>query len=140
MFCLRKVKLSTVLHREHWKKEIYLLCDTNSMKQSPSWKANQFSASQEIPTLYGTRIIIAMYTSAHHLLILSQINPVHAPSSHCLKIHLKTILHLCLGLFPSGFLTKTLYAPLLSSMHATCPANLILDLITWIIFGESTDH
>jgi hypothetical protein len=59
--------------------------------------------------------------------------------SHFLKIHFKT--HLCLdlpgGLFPSGFLTKTLYTTLLSPVRATCPANLILlDLITQIIFGE----
>jgi len=49
--------------------------------------------------------------------------------------------HLCLGLpsglFPSGFPTKTLYISLLYSIHATCPTHLILlDLITWIIFGE----
>jgi len=30
------------------------------------------------------------------------------------------------GLFASGFTTKTLYTPLLSSILATCPAYLIL--------------
>ena len=40
------------------------LCVTNSTEQSPSWKANQFSASQEIPTLYGTWIVITIFIVA----------------------------------------------------------------------------
>ena len=41
------------------------------------------------------------------------------------------------GLLSSGFATTSLYAPLLYSIQATCPAYLsLLDMITRIIFGE----
>jgi hypothetical protein len=41
------------------------------------------------------------------------------------------------SVLPSGFLTKTWYAPLLASLRATYPAHLgLLDFITQIIFGE----
>jgi len=41
------------------------------------------------------------------------------------------------GLFSSDFPTQTLYTPLLSPIHATCPAHLILlDLITRTTLGE----
>jgi hypothetical protein len=57
--------------------------------------------------------------------ILSQLNPVHTPRSYILKIILILSSHLCVGHFPSGFPTKTLYTPLLSPIHATCPTLLI---------------
>jgi hypothetical protein len=40
------------------------------------------------------------------------------------------------GLFPSGFPTNTLCTPLTSTIRATCPAHLILDLTTRTILGE----
>jgi hypothetical protein len=40
---------------------------TYSTEQSPSWEANQFSASQEIPPLYGTRSFTTAFTRARHL-------------------------------------------------------------------------
>jgi hypothetical protein len=37
------------------------------MEQSPSWEANRFAPSQEIPAFYGTRRFINAFTSARHL-------------------------------------------------------------------------
>jgi len=100
------------------------------MEQSPSWEANRLSASQEIPRiLCNPNVHYRIHKCPPPVPILSQLDPVHAPIPHFLKIHLNIILHLRLGLpssiFPSGFPTKTLYAPLVSPINNTWPAHFI---------------
>ena len=70
---------------------IYLL--TYSMEQSPSWEANRFSASQEIPRiLWNPKVHYRIHKCRPPVPILSQIEPVHIHKSHFLKIHLNIIL------------------------------------------------
>jgi len=57
------------------------------MPHSPSWEANGFSASQEIPRIFWKwKVHCCIHKSPSPVPILSQINPVHVPSSHFLKI------------------------------------------------------
>ena len=96
----------------------------------------------KFPAFHGTRRFITTLTSVRHL-SLSWANPIQSiyphPTSWRSVLILSTHLRLGLpsGLFPSGFHTKTLYAPLSSPIRATCPAHLILlDFITRKILGE----
>ena len=95
----------------------YLL--TYSMEQSPSWEANRFAASQEIPRISRKpEVYYRTHKRPPPVSILGQPNPVLTPhptswkSSWILSSHLR--LGLPSGLFHSGFPTKTLYTPRLS--------------------------
>ena len=71
--------------------------------------------------------------------ILSQLDPVHTPTSHFLKINLIIIFPCTLGSRKwSLFLTFPQQSPVYtSSLSHTCPAHLILlDFITQKILGE----
>ena len=68
------------------------------MKQSPSWEVNWFSASQEIPHIvWNPKVHYRIYKCPPTVPVPIQIDPVHAPTSHLLKIHLNTNLQSMLG-------------------------------------------
>ena len=95
---------------------------TYSMQQGPSWEVNRFVDSQEIPlTLWNPKIYYRIHKCPPPVPILSQLDPVHTPTSHFVKILLNIILPSTPGspkwsLSP-GFPTKN---PVYASPPHTC--------------------
>ena len=93
------------------------------MVQSPSWEANWFAASQEIPRISpNPKVHYRTHKRSPPVSILGQPNPVHILTSHLLEIH-PNIIHPPTPRSPqwsppSGFSSKTLYTP---SPHPYAP-------------------
>ena len=118
----------------------YLL--TYSMVQSPSWEANRFAASQEIPRISrNPKVHYRTHKRPPSVSILGKPIPVHIPTSQLLEIH-PNIIHPSTPRSPQWspslrFPHQDLIHPLSSPIRATCPAHLILlDFITRTILGE----
>ena len=93
------METNSIKHRSSWKAErcsakkkfielygIYLL--TYSMVQNPSWEANWFAASQEIPRISrNPKVHYRTHKRPPPVSILDQPNPVQIPTSHLLEIH-----------------------------------------------------
>jgi len=61
---------------------------TYSMVQSPSWEANWFATSQEIPRISrNPKVHYRTHKRPPPVSILGQLNPVHTPTTHLLEIH-----------------------------------------------------
>ena len=105
------------------------------MLQSPSWEATGLPLVKKFPAFHETRSFITALTNVRHL-SLSWASPIQSiylhPTSWRSILTLSTHLRLGLpsGLLPSGFPTKTLYTPFSSHIRATCPAHLLLNIIS----------
>ena len=118
---------------------LYLL--TYSMVQSPSWEAQWFAASQEIPRI--SRDPKVHYRTHKHpppVSILGQPNAAYIPTSHLQEIYPN--IHPSTPRSPQWapsflFSQQDPIHPLSSPIRATCPVHLVLlDFITHTILGE----
>ena len=112
------------------------------MVQSPSWEANWFAASQEIPRISrNPKVHYRTHKRPPPVSILGQPNPVHIPTSHLLEIR-PNIIRPSTPRSPQWspslrFPHQDPIHPLSSPTRAPCAAHLILlDFITRTILGE----
>ena len=127
----------TYIERGRWGTEFnivtYLLIPWSRVLE----KLTGFSASQEMPRiLLNPKVHYHIHKCLPSVPILSQLDPVHIPKTHFLKINLNIILPSSPGFFFSFPHQNPVYiSPL--PIRATCPARLILlDFITRTILGE----
>jgi hypothetical protein len=110
-------------------------------------ESSSCSATQCIPfTLWNKKVQYRVHKSPTMVYIFSQMNPIHTPNPISLRSILTLPTHLRLslpiGLFPSGFPTKTLHALLSYACYIPCsshPPSLdhSKNKIMWALLGTS---
>ena len=103
---------------------------TYSMVQSPSWEANWFAASQEIPRISrNPKVHYRTHKRPPPVSIPGQPNPVHIPTSHILEIH-PNIIHPSTPRYPQWSLSLRfphqvpIHPPLLThTRHMPSPSH-----------------
>jgi len=74
---------------------IYIYLLPYSMVQSPSWEANWFAASQEIPRISrNLKVLYCTHKRPPPVSILGQPNPVHISTSHLLQIYFRIYIYI----------------------------------------------
>ena len=122
----------------------YLL--TYSMVQSPSWEANWFAASQEIPRISrNPKVRYPTHKRPPPVSILGQPNPVHIPTSHLLEIY-PNIIHPSTPRSPQWSLSLRFpqQDPITPSPHPYAPHAQPISLFSILSLAQywvrSTDH
>jgi len=138
----RTVTLKRVILQGYEMEEGLYVLRTYSVKQSPYSEANSFSASQEIPcVLWNPKVHYCIHKCSPPVPTVSQLDPVHTPTSHFLKIHLNMILPSTSGSSKWSVSVRFPHQNPVYASHtlirATCPSHLILlELITRTMLGE----
>ena len=114
--------------------------------QSPSWEANWFAGSQEIPRISrNPKVHYRTHKRPPTVSILGQPNPIHIPTSHLLQIH-PNIIHPSTPRSPQWspslrFPHQDPIHPLSSPIRATCPAHLIpLEFTVWKMYADPKSY
>ena len=113
------------------------------MVQSPSWAANWFAASQEIPRISrNPQFHYRTHKRLPPVSIMGQPNPVHIPTSHLLEIH-PNIIHPSMPRPPQWSLSfrfphqDPIHSPLLTHTRHMPPIRMYLQVFLWGTYENS---